>query len=317
LDLADNDLIVHNSNLTTAATSLATITNQLKSGFNAGSGYWNGQGIASTAAAALTNTALGVEVNNDGTAAHNALLTSFDGQTVINTDVLVKYTYYGDANLDGVVNGSDYTLIDNGFNANLAGWRNGDFNYDGVVNGSDYLLIDNAFNTQNTQALHEQITFSVPSTVEIDLSWAASTDPSVYAYNVYRSTTPGFTPSPSNIVAIETPETSLQDVDLTPNTTYYYALTAAHDDGTETTITPSGSATTLTTDTSQPDQPINLTAVADNDTDIDLSWTDQGNNATGYVVEQSNDSGSTWQTVDTVSAGSQGDTIFNLTPNTT
>ena len=30
----------------------------------------------------------------------------------------------------------------------MTGWFNGDFNYDGVVNGSDYTLIDNAFNTQ-------------------------------------------------------------------------------------------------------------------------------------------------------------------------
>jgi hypothetical protein len=64
--------------------------------------------------------------------------------------VLVKYTYYGDANLDGQVDGSDYTLIDNGFNqhGSLTGWYNGDFNYDGKIDGSDYTLIDNAFNTQ-------------------------------------------------------------------------------------------------------------------------------------------------------------------------
>ena len=95
-------------------------------------------------AAASSNTALAVELNSKG----GTLFTTFDGQSVTSTDVLVKYTYFGDANLDGVVNGSDYTLIDNGFNAGLTGWRNGDFNYDGVINGDDYILIDNAFNTQ-------------------------------------------------------------------------------------------------------------------------------------------------------------------------
>jgi hypothetical protein len=30
--------------------------------------------------------------------------------------VLVKFTCYGDTNLDGQVDGSDYTLIDNAFN---------------------------------------------------------------------------------------------------------------------------------------------------------------------------------------------------------
>jgi hypothetical protein len=67
----------------------------------------------------------------------------------------VKYTYFGDANLDGKVDGSDYSRIDNAYlynrthpTAPLTGWFNGDFNYDGVINGSDYTLIDNAFNTQ-------------------------------------------------------------------------------------------------------------------------------------------------------------------------
>ena len=60
----------------------------------------------------------------------------------------MKYTYYGDANLDGKVDASDYSLIDNGYLNHLTGWYNGDFNYDGVINGSDYTLIDNAFNMQ-------------------------------------------------------------------------------------------------------------------------------------------------------------------------
>jgi hypothetical protein len=64
----------------------------------------------------------------------------------------VKYTYYGDANLDGQVDGSDYTKIDNGFNNHLTGWLNGDFNYDSAVDGSDYTLIDNAFNQQGASA---------------------------------------------------------------------------------------------------------------------------------------------------------------------
>jgi hypothetical protein len=61
------------------------------------------------------------------------------------------YTYYGDANLDGQVDASDYSLIDNGYLNGLTGWQNGDFNYDGVINGSDYTLIDNAYNMQGSQ----------------------------------------------------------------------------------------------------------------------------------------------------------------------
>ncbi len=137
LDLANNDMVVHNGDL-------AAITAQIAAG---SAGHWTGSsGITSSIAAEHTNTALGVELNSDSSG--NPLVSTFEGQSVTNTDVLVKYTYYGDANLDGVVNGSDYTLIDNGFNNSLTGWHNGDFNYDGVVNGDDYTLIDNAFNTQ-------------------------------------------------------------------------------------------------------------------------------------------------------------------------
>jgi len=82
----------------------------------------------------------------------------FDGATAAAaTDVLAKYTYYGDANLSGSVDGADYSRIDNAYLFNqtaitpLTGWFNGDFNYDGVINGSDYTLIDNAFNSQGAQ----------------------------------------------------------------------------------------------------------------------------------------------------------------------
>jgi autotransporter-associated beta strand protein len=147
LDLGDNDLDVHNGNL-------AQITSQIKTGFAAGPSNWTGPGITSSTAAADTThlIAVGVVLNNNGQGSpiygSSAALGLFDGTSPAVTDVLVKETYFGDANLDGHVDGSDYTEIDNGFNNHLTGWANGDFNYDGVVNGSDYTLIDNAFNTQ-------------------------------------------------------------------------------------------------------------------------------------------------------------------------
>ena len=124
-DLANDDAVVRN----TAAAAVAALL---------GTG-----GLTSSAAAANVagNTAVGVI---------QAVGTTFDAVPVSPADVLVKYTYYGDANLDGVVNGLDYARIDAGYNSNgtLTGWYNGDFNYDGRVDGSDYTLIDDAFNTQ-------------------------------------------------------------------------------------------------------------------------------------------------------------------------
>jgi hypothetical protein len=82
-------------------------------------------------------------------------LNQFDGTTPGPGDILIKYTYYGDANLDGKVDDTDYSRIDNGYLNHLTCRYNGDFNYDGVINGSDYTLIDNAFNTQGAQISEE------------------------------------------------------------------------------------------------------------------------------------------------------------------
>jgi hypothetical protein len=128
INLANNDLIVHGGNL-------AAVTALLKSGYNeAGGGNWSGPGIQSSAAASNTThlTALGaIQASSAGT---------YDGAAVAAGDVIVRYTYYGDANLDGKVDGSDYSLIDAGYasHGKLSGWSNGDFNYDGVIDGSDY-----------------------------------------------------------------------------------------------------------------------------------------------------------------------------------
>jgi autotransporter-associated beta strand protein len=124
-------------------TSLSTIFPLIQSGYNGGG--WNGSsGINSSAAAADPKHLHAVGMYQPASA------TTFEGQPLGSGDVAVKYTYYGDANLDGTVSSADYTLIDAGFlsHGGLTGWQNGDFNYDGVINGSDYTLIDNAFNTQ-------------------------------------------------------------------------------------------------------------------------------------------------------------------------
>jgi autotransporter-associated beta strand protein len=174
LDLTNNDLIVHSGssgestfgNISTAG----TIENLVATGRGT-NGAWTGTGITSSAAAATPSTmALAAVINDKNqsgsgsltgalvgtTAGFNHGLSTFDGQTVVDGDVLVKYTYYGDALLNGNVTAGDYAQIDNAYNVDktspgtLVGWYNGDFNYDGVINGDDYSLIDNAYNSQGS-----------------------------------------------------------------------------------------------------------------------------------------------------------------------
>ncbi len=91
---------------------------------------------------------LGVVLN--GMAAGGMLAETFGGYEVDATAVLVRRTWHGDANLDGVVDADDYFQIDTGYVWQIGWWYNGDFNYDGVVDADDYFLIDSAFISQHS-----------------------------------------------------------------------------------------------------------------------------------------------------------------------
>ena len=68
--------------------------------------------------------------------------------TVAASDVLIKFTYKGDANLDGQVNGDDYFELDS---VQIMGWLKGDFDYDGDVDSDDYFAIDSNLGGQGPQ----------------------------------------------------------------------------------------------------------------------------------------------------------------------
>jgi len=66
----------------------------------------------------------------------------------------VAYAWYGDANLDGVVDTNDYDRINTNWllwtaegtvPAGGFRWAVGDFNYDGTIDTNDYDLINNAW----------------------------------------------------------------------------------------------------------------------------------------------------------------------------
>jgi MYXO-CTERM domain-containing protein len=148
LDIESNSFVLQASpnDAPTQAVNLANITTWVTSGFNGGD--YLGNGIRSSSS--LT------EPSGLGTVgfADNSLLSLATWQSVsldvgLN-QVLVKYTYFGDANLDGVVDSNDYGFIDTGFadetsGDTLDGWLLGDFNYDGFTDSNDYGYIDTAF----------------------------------------------------------------------------------------------------------------------------------------------------------------------------
>ncbi len=152
LDLADNDLVIDYSTVSTLGSwsggHYTGVTGLVASGSN--DGAWDGNGIITSQPAALTGlTTLGVAEASAVLGLGPTDTALWSGQTVDGTSVLVRYTYGGDANLDGVINADDYANID--FFSAIAGARgysNGDFNYDGSINADDYALIDFNANAQ-------------------------------------------------------------------------------------------------------------------------------------------------------------------------
>src|SRR5690606_8519655 len=63
------------------------------------------------------------------------------------------------------------------------------------------------------------------SSSSIDLDWRDNTESDLVGYKVYRSTMSNFTPGNSNVVKQVT-TSSYTDTGLSPNTTYYYKVTA-------------------------------------------------------------------------------------------
>ncbi len=148
LELHDNDLVLDY----TGSPSLYTQTiDQVRSGLQLLGG--NGYGITSQQVDLQSLPGTMLAVVDGGDPSINGAITSLSGYVFPNpsSSVLVKYTWFGDSNLDGLVDGSDYALIDTGSTAGgtLTGWVFGDYDYSGAIDQSDYALIDTGFISQS------------------------------------------------------------------------------------------------------------------------------------------------------------------------
>jgi hypothetical protein len=133
VDLTNNHIYIDYGS---GSDPITTIASYIKAGYNGGN--WNGPGIMSTTAQTPTNGLLYGVGYADG--ADNVVTGLSSGQ------IEVKYTLLGDANLDGLVNGSDFNILAANFNQSITGWDQGDFNYDGLVNASDFNELAANFN---------------------------------------------------------------------------------------------------------------------------------------------------------------------------
>ena len=141
LDVGDNTVLVNYGN-SGSGDPIASIRAELASGYAGGA--WSGAGIDSSAAA--SNARYGVGYADSADSGNPANLSS--------GTIEVKYALYGDANLDGVVDGTDLAILAANFGKPIAQWDEGDFNYDGEVGAADFALLAENFSlrTNDTEA---------------------------------------------------------------------------------------------------------------------------------------------------------------------
>ncbi len=149
IDLTDNRMILTNMAVGTwTGSNYDGVTGLVASGRNGGT--WTGPGIVTSESAAVSpniQTTLAVALASNVKGITGSQTAVWTGQTVHASDVLVMYTWGGDANLDGRLDADDYFRIDSNYNKSGTsfGYFDGDFNYDGVINGDDYFIIDSNF----------------------------------------------------------------------------------------------------------------------------------------------------------------------------
>jgi T5SS/PEP-CTERM-associated repeat protein len=153
-DLRDNKLIADKSAGTFTGGAYTGVQGDVQRGYNFGA--WDQGGLTTSEDHAGQNAGVLSGTTTIGVATASQVLfieptdtTVVWGQTVTGATTIAMYTYAGDLNFDGLVDGADYGVIDNSVQfPGTDGYANGDFNYDGVIDGADYGVIDNTIQLQ-------------------------------------------------------------------------------------------------------------------------------------------------------------------------
>jgi hypothetical protein len=153
LDVNDNDVVLHYD--PSGPNPTATIQGYIDNFYSFATGV---PVIASSETFAQSGDTVIIAVDNATTFLGDAQAMPFYDLTLGDTaatpigfnQVIVRYTWNGDYNLDGVVDGLDYSIVDNFLDQltggpGVQGFTMGDGNFDGIVDATDYGFIDANF----------------------------------------------------------------------------------------------------------------------------------------------------------------------------
>jgi len=233
------------------------------------------------------------------------------------TTVLTNFDIYATAGANNTAVVEQYITTANSSGDIVIAFTNGAVNQPSI-NGIE--ILGNSAICSAVPSAPTGLTATASSSSIIGLAWNVVTPPancSISSYNVYSSTSSGFTPSSSNLIASGVTGTTYSNTGLAASTTYYYKVEAVDSYGTSAASVQASATTSAasTCDSVPPTGPTNLTATASSSSIINLSWTAAPANPpctiTSYSVYGSTTSGFTPSSSNLVASGVTGTTYTN------
>jgi len=223
------------------------------------------------------------------------------------TSVLTNFDIYATAKANYTAVVEQFTATANSSGDIVIAFTNGTIDQP-MINGVEVLGSSTSCTT--VPSAPTGLTATATSSSAISLSWTAVTPPAnctISSYNVYRSTTSGFTASSSNLVASGVTGTTYSNTGLAASTTYYYVVEAVDADGSSSASSQASAETSAASCTTVPSAPTGLTATASSSSVIGLGWTAVNPPAnctiSSYSVYRSTTSGFTASSSNLIASG--------------
>jgi hypothetical protein len=299
LDITNGGVIVDYS----GTSPLTTIKGYLLSGrptSGIGNATWTGLGIRSSSAASAQDHdafTVGYAENKDMPLGS---YTTFMNQPVDLSSILIRFTQSTDADLDGKTGDNDVTLVGVYYDQDRTqkSFSQGDFDFNGAVGDNDVTLLGVYYN----EFLQVNELVATPSSSSVTLNWnKLYTGSTVIMKQIGAG---------AQFQLTSTANSSLTDTAVTPGTIYTYQVKGTNGQ-------PSNLVQVKVPAVSQvPAAPSNLVATAISSTQINLTWSDNSTNETGFILEKKTGTGS----YSTVASPFQNATTYpntNLTAATT